>query len=98
MTGIVFIGDEVTAAGFRLTGIATHAPEPERLAPLVAAQQDACDLLLITTETLSALPAKMRSDMGAWARPLVVFLPDVRNRVPAIDLESKVRRELGIET
>ena len=98
MTGIVFIGDEVTAAGFRLTGITTHAPEPDRLATVVAAQQDACDLLLLTTETLSALPAKMRADIDDWHRPLVVFLPDVRNRTPAIDLESRVRRELGIET
>ena len=98
MTGIVFIGDEVTAAGFRLTGITTHVPDPDRLAPLVAAQQDACDLLLITTGTLSALPAKIQGDLGGWSRPLVVFLPDVRNRAPAIDLESRVRRELGIET
>lgn len=98
MAGIVFIGDEVTAAGFRLTGITTHAPEPKALAALVAAQQDSCDLLLITTETLSALPDRMRSDMGEWNRPLVVFVPDIRNRAPAIDLESRVRRELGIET
>lgn len=98
MTGIVFIGDEITAAGFRLTGITTHVPEPNQLAQLVAAQQEACDLLLITSETLSELPAKMRSDMDEWVRPLVAFVPDIRNRGPDIDLEARVRRELGIET
>ena len=36
MRDVVFIGDDITALGFRLAGVETHSPEPETLPALVA--------------------------------------------------------------
>jgi len=97
MSDIVFIGDELSAAGFRLAGATVHAPAlDETVAVFEAARRDA-SLLLITTEIASRLPAAVRSQALAATRPLLLVVPDVRNRRQPPDVGHLVRAQLGIE-
>ncbi len=97
MGRIVFIGDEVTGAGFRLAGAELADPAPERLAETVRAERRRADMLLITTEAARHLPRALYEDMLVWTRPLVAVLPDIRGREGPLPLDRAVRRELGIE-
>ena len=97
MGQVIFIGDEVTAAGFRLAGVACHSPERNELPDLLAKERDECDLIMITAQFAAWLEADTVEEMALWSRPLVAILPDIRNHQTPPNLEHAVRRELGIE-
>ena len=97
MGQVIFIGDEITAAGFRLAGVACHTPEPDELPGLLTKERDGCDLIMITAQYAAWLRADAIKEMALWSRPLVAILPDIRNREAPPNLENTVRRELGIE-
>lgn len=97
MGQVIFIGDEVTAAGFRLAGVACNSPEREDMPTLLSKARDDCELILITAEYAAWLGADAVGEMALWTRPLVAILPDIRNREAPPNLEDAVRRELGIE-
>lgn len=97
MGQVIFIGDEVTAAGFRLAGAVCHSPGREELSGLLAGVGADCELVMITAEYAAWLGADAVGEMTLWTRPLVAILPDIRNREAPPNLENTVRRELGIE-
>ncbi len=91
-----FIGDEVTAAGFRLAGLRTTVPDPgEEAAALCRACEEA-HLVLITAEVAAKVPqSELRRLQGA-RRPLLLIVPDARERVSAPDLGAGLRKQLGL--
>lgn len=97
MGQVIFIGDEVTAAGFRLAGVVCHSPGREELPGLLAEVAADCELVLITVEYAARLDADAVGEMALRTRPLLAILPDIRNREAPPNLENTVRRELGIE-
>ena len=97
MGQVIFIGDEVTAAGFRLAGVDCASPAQADLPALFETACDDCELVMITAEYAKWLGAGVVENMALRARPLLAVLPDIRGHVPAPDLEHAVRRELGIE-
>jgi len=97
MSDIVFIGDELSAAGFRLAGARVHAPAAdETLAVFEAARREA-RLLLVTAAVAAHLPPALLSQALAATQPLLLVVPDVRGRQQPPDLGHRVRRQLGIE-
>lgn len=98
MAQVIFIGDEVTAAGYRLAGVACYDPDAGSLPGLLAEmRKNGCDLMMITAQYAGRLSPEKVTDMTLWSHPLVVILPDIRNHQMPPDLEVAVRRELGIE-
>ena len=97
MGQVIFIGDEITAAGFRLAGVECYTPEREELPKLLANKREDCDLIMITAGCADWLGNNTVEEMALWSRPLVSILPDIRNRISPPNLEQAVRRELGIE-
>ncbi len=97
MRDMIFIGDEVTAAGFRLAGVPSFAPEPERLAAVVIEERKDCRILAMTAALLAALPQPLARELVGAREPLLAILPDARDTVPVPDLEAEVRKALGIE-
>jgi vacuolar-type H+-ATPase subunit F/Vma7 len=93
----VFIGDEVTAAGYRLAGLDTRvvavAGAPQAFAQ---ALREAPPLLLITAECAAALPADALDAALARLEPPVAIVPDAANRAQPPDLLARVRAGLGI--
>lgn len=93
----VFIGDEATAAAYRLAGLDARVAEPAQAAAAWAgALREAPPLLLITAECAAALPAGALDAALARCDPPVAVVADAAGRVPLPDLLDRVRASLGI--
>lgn len=96
----VFIGDDLTAAGFRLAGARVYRTPPREAAALLDRLADpddpSAELILMTPEVAEALPAGRLSALQQAGWPLVLVIPDVRGRRAPPDLVSSLRRHLGL--
>ena len=97
MGAIVFIGDELTATGFRLTGIETLVPAPGEAPAALAEARSRADLVLMTAACAQAVPAQEMEQVLAAEQPLVAILPDILQTVPLPDMAARLRAALGIE-
>ena len=100
MTLCAFMGDDLSALGFRLAGVDCHCPDPTRpdteLAALFRRLRGEVALLLITAEIAARLPADLLRRAEVAERPLILVIPDVRQRVAAPDRAAAMRRQLGM--
>jgi vacuolar-type H+-ATPase subunit F/Vma7 len=97
MAAAVFIGDELSAAGFRLTGIDTVMPPPEAAGEALRAARKHAALVIMTAELARSVPAAEIEAALIAEAPTVVIVPDVLLRAPLPDLAKRLRRTLGIE-
>ena len=98
MSAAIFIGDELSAAGFRLTGIETIVPAPEGVGASLADARTRAGLVIITAELADRIPpAELEAAMLAEA-PTLAIIPDVLLRATPPDLGKKLRSVLGIES
>lgn len=91
-----FIGDEVSAAGFRLAGVDVHVPGREQAPDLFRRLLRESQLVLITAEFAGWLPEDLLQRASVAAQPSVLVIPDMRGHVAAPDLASSLRRQLGM--
>jgi vacuolar-type H+-ATPase subunit F/Vma7 len=96
MSRCAFVGDEVSAVGFRLTGIAVYAPAPAEVAALFRTLCREQELILITAEMAQQLPTDLLQRQLRARRPLLLVIDDVRGRHPPVDLAEQLRRQLGM--
>ena len=97
MRHAVFIGDELSAAGYRLTGIETQVPVAETAAEILHAACKDAALVIMTAELACQVPAlELEAALTAEARAFAI-VPDVRMGAPLPDLAKRLRRTLGIE-
>ena len=96
MPAPVFIGDELSATGYRLGGARVHHPPLEDAADIFRRAQRETDLILISVEYARALPEDELNRALLQERPLVLVVPDVRERFEMRDVPSRLRRELGV--
>ncbi|CRI66599.1 putative V-type ATP synthase subunit F [Thiocapsa sp. KS1] len=96
MAVCAFLGDEVSSLGFRLAGVQVYRPEPQDVRDLFLRLRNETPLLILTAEVASALPPELLRQAELDPRPLVLVIPDARNRVAAPDLVVEVRRQLGM--
>jgi len=97
MRHAVFIGDELSAAGYRLTGIETQVPGAEAAAETLRAACKDAALVIMTAELARRVPAReIEAALTAEARAFAI-VPDVRMGAPLPDLAKRLRRTLGIE-
>ena len=93
----IFIGDEVTAAGYRLAGVRVRAPGPgDETAALAAARAEA-PLVLITAACAARVDAAALRDAVCALAPLVVVVADAQGDVAPPDLAARLRGQLGLE-
>jgi vacuolar-type H+-ATPase subunit F/Vma7 len=91
-----FLGDEISALGFRLGGVECHSPTSGETAALFRSLRERVQLILLTAETARALPPDLLRKTRAAQRPLVLVIADVRRRVLPPDQVEQVRRQLGM--
>lgn len=96
MAACAFIGDEVSAAGFRLAGVDVHVPAVEQAADLFRRLMGESQLILITAEVAGWLPDDLVARTLRANRPLILVIPDIRGRVEPTDLSSLLRHLLGM--
>ncbi|MFO1317946.1 MAG: hypothetical protein U1F58_20305 [Burkholderiales bacterium] len=92
-----FVGDEVTAAGYRLAGARVRVPAPGDEGAALAAARAESPLVLISAACAARVdPAAMRAALAALA-PLVVVVADAQRGAAPPDLAARLRGQLGLE-
>ena len=92
----VYIGDEVSACGYRLAGLETHVPADNNLpAELDSIIKDAT-LVLLSADIAGRLPDDQRERLLARVKPPVVVVPDVRGHAQLADMATRLRKQLGV--
>jgi vacuolar-type H+-ATPase subunit F/Vma7 len=97
MGAAVFIGDELSATGFRLTGVKTVVAAPDAADNALNDARKQAALVIMTAELACHVPAAELEATLIAAAPTLAIIPDVRIRTPLPDLARKLRRALGIE-
>lgn len=97
MPGVAFIGDELTATGFRLAGADVFIVAPEAAAAAFAEARDRASLVLLAPLHARALPVAELDAALMASRPLVVIVDDILGRETPPDIEDLMRRALGVE-
>ena len=96
MTAPVFIGDEISAAGFRLAGVRIRTPQPEDLLRVIEWACSNTSLILITSEFAAMLPANEYERFVSQESPAFLVVSDVRAKSTVEDLDTRLRTQLGI--
>jgi vacuolar-type H+-ATPase subunit F/Vma7 len=97
MGATVFIGDEVTAAGFRLTGIETLVPQADAAGEVLREARKIAGLVIMTADLARHVPADELDAALIAETPPLAIIPDARFRAHMPDLASRLMRVLGIE-
>lgn len=99
MAQVRYIGDEATAAGYRLVGVECRVPGPDETGEVFRrAIADGADVVLLSAEYAVHLDAAELSTALIAEHPLVAIVPDVFGRHAAPDVAHEVRLALGIES
>lgn len=98
MGAAIFIGDELSASGFRLTGIEVLVPKPEAIGTAFEEARARNALVIITAEfARQVAPPQLEAAMLAET-PTLAIIPDIIFRASPADLTRRLRSVLGIET
>lgn len=93
----LFLGDELTAAGYRLAGADVRVVAPvDAEAALAEAGERGYALILMTAECAAGVPEQRLHAALAGISPSVLLVPDAAGRVPVPDFASRIRRQLGL--
>lgn len=97
MASAIFIGDELTATGFRLAGIELIVPVPEAASAAFKEARSRAGLVIMTAALARHLPAADLEAALLAETPSVALIPDMRHQAPLPDLTRRLRTVLGIE-
>jgi vacuolar-type H+-ATPase subunit F/Vma7 len=97
MGSAIFIGDELTAAGFRLAGIHTVVPSPEAASDALRQARKQAALVIMTADLARHVPVDEIDAALVAETPAVAIVLDMLFRAHMPDLASRLRRVLGIE-
>lgn len=93
---IVFLGDELSAAGFRLAGLTVRVPPAGEERKAFTAAVAEAELILISAGLAERLPHAVLEKAMAAPLPLVCVLPEVTGHKRPEDLAACIRARLGI--
>lgn len=91
-----FIGDEVTAAGFRLCGIDVQVTNGTDAASLIRQACERASLVLVGSTAVQDLSSSERDELLARISPPVLVVPDVCGTSDVPDIVSRIRKQLGM--
>ena len=92
----IFIGDEVSAAGYRLAGVRCHTPLPAEAGALFQRLRDEAGLIMLSAEFAAYLPQRMLANALREQRPPTLVIADIRARLQPADLAAALKRQLGL--
>ncbi|HMA30182.1 MAG TPA: V-type ATP synthase subunit F [Casimicrobiaceae bacterium] len=96
MAAPVYLGDEVSAAGYRLAGVECAVPPPGGEGAALHEALAKAPLVLVSPDVAARIdPQVLRQALAALA-PLVVIVPDTQGVVPRPDLAARLRARLGL--
>jgi vacuolar-type H+-ATPase subunit F/Vma7 len=94
---VVYLGDELSAAGFALAGVTAQVPPPgEESAWLHRAMREA-KLVIVGQHCAASIPPAELETALASVSPMVMVLPEYDGTAAPNDPASRIRRLLGVE-
>lgn len=96
MPAPIFIGDEVSAIGYRLAGAWIRTPKAEEIEQELERAAKITDLVIITRQFLQMLPQHKQSDWLCGITPALVVVEDIRDEFSATAVADQLRAQLGI--
>lgn len=97
MTAPLYLGDEVSAAGYRLAGLRVRVPERGDEATALAAARAEAPLVLVSAMVAARIADDVMRDAQTALTPLVLVVPDLVAGVAVPDLAARLRKQLGLE-
>jgi len=92
----VYIGDAVSAAGYRLAGLRVHVPDSNDIPAEIELACNDAPLVLLGADIAGQLPVAELDRLLSRVAPAVVVVPDVRGRAQLPDLATRLRQQLGV--
>lgn len=97
MDAVVYLGDEVSAAGYRLAGVRVCTPAVGEAATALARAREGASLVLLSAAVAARIAEVELHAALAVLSPLVLIVPDAVGGRAMPDLVSRLRRQLGLE-
>jgi len=91
-----FIGNEVSAAGYRLCGVTVHIADESNALALIRKSCEKASLVLVGGSTAQYLHSTDLDELLANVQPPVLVVPDVSDRHAVPDIASRVNKQLGL--
>ncbi len=96
MNDCAFIGDEITASGFRLAGVQVHTPVAEETTGLFRKLMGTCGFIILSAAAAQRLPPQLLQQCAERGSPLVLQVPDATHQSIPRDLSRQIRERLGM--
>jgi len=93
----IYLGDEVTAAGYRLAGVQVRVPAPGEAGAAFDEARAQAPLVLVSAAVAARIDATQLRVALMALQPLILIVPDARGEVPRPDLAARLRGQLGME-
>ena len=97
MSAPCYIGDEASAAAFRLAGARVIVPRAGEEARAFAEACSEVPLLLVSAAVAVRIAVHEIDAAQASLAPLVLIVPDLREQAALPDLTARLRAQLGLE-
>ena len=97
MTGAVYIGDEISAAGWRLAGVQVSVPAAGDETAALSRARELAPLVLVSAAVAVHIDAAALATAAAVLTPLVLVLPDPQGQAALPDLAARLRSQLGLD-
>lgn len=96
MPAPVYLGDEASAAGFRLAGLRVLVPPADAVLPVLEQAAREAPLVLVAAGLASRIPAAALDRLLAGSEHRIVVVPDVHGKARMPELATRIRRQLGV--
>jgi vacuolar-type H+-ATPase subunit F/Vma7 len=93
----IYLGDEVSAAGYRLAGVQALVPRTGQEAAALAQARARAPLVLVSAAVAARIDAAALGAARAALAPLVLVVPDLAGTPPDTDLAARLRLQLGLD-
>ena len=96
MSAPVYIGDEVSASGYRLAGLQVRVPRKGSLLEAINSACSEAPLVLIDAGIASELTEEQLEAVLVRVTPAVVIVPDLEGHAELMDVAVRLRQQLGV--
>ena len=97
MSAPIYLGDDVSAAGYRVAGARVRTPAPGKARAALAQAMVDAPLVLVSAALASEIGEPALLPALAAAAPLVLVVADAQGGAAPPDVAARLRAQLGLE-
>lgn len=97
MPRVAYLGDAVSAAGYRLAGATVRTPGPGEAGQALTWALGQASLVLVSADVAAQIDEAVLRRAQLALQPLLLVVPDGIGGAKAPDLAARLRAQLGME-